>query len=181
MQNVNTNKLIKTYPGADGLKTGMTDKAGYCMAVTAKKNNMRLLAIVLGESDGKVRNKETAELLDYGFNLYELEMVKKKGEILGTITIDKANINPVEIISNHDVTVLKKKGEEKKNYKSDLKLNNLKLPIDKGDEVGTLIVLDDLGNKIDKVSVTTNQDIKKDSFFKVFIKIILSTINGNLV
>ena len=87
----------------------------------------------------------------------------------------------VEIISNHDVTVLKKKGEEKKNYKSDLRLNNLKLPIDKGDEVGTLIVLDDLGNKIDKVSVTTNQDIKKDSFFKVFIKIILSTINGNLV
>ena len=178
---VNTNKLIKTYPGADGLKTGMTDNAGYCMAVTAKKNNMRLLAIVLGESDGKVRNKETAELLDYGFNLYELEMVKKKGEILGNIIIDKANINPVEIISNHDVTVLKKKGEDKKTYKSDLRLNNLKLPINKGDEVGTLIVLDDLGNQIDKVSVTTNQDIKKDNFFNVFIKILISTINGNLV
>ena len=178
---VNTNKLVKTYSGADGLKTGMTDNAGYCMAVTAKKNNMRLLAIVLGESEGKVRNKETAELLDYGFNLYELELIKKKGEILGTITIDKANINPVEIVSNHDVTVLKKKGKDNINYKSDLRLNNMKLPIKKGDEIGMLIVLDDLGNQIDKVSITTNNDIKKDNFFNVFIKILLCVINGNLI
>lgn len=177
---VNTNKLIKTYQGADGLKTGMTDNAGYCMAVTAKRNGMRLLAIVLGESDGKVRNKETAELLDYGFNLYELEMIKKKGDILGSISIDKANINPIDIVSNHDVTVLKKKGEDKKNYKSDLRLNNLKLPINKGDEVGTLIVLDDLGNQIDKVSVTINQDIKKDNLLKVYLKILLGTIQGEL-
>lgn len=178
---VNTNKLIKTYQGADGLKTGMTDNAGYCMAVTAKRNGMRLLAIVLGESDGKVRNKETAELLDYGFNLYELEMIKKKGDILGSISIDKANINPIDIVSNHDVTVLKKKGEDKKNYKSDLRLNNLKLPINKGDEVGTLIVLDDLGNQIDKVSVTINQDIKKDNLLKVYLKILLGTIKGELI
>ena len=181
MQNVNTNKLIKTYQGADGLKTGMTDNAGYCMAVTAKRNGMRLLAIVLGESDGKVRNKETAELLDYGFNLYELEMIKKKGDILGSISIDKANINPIDIVSNHDVTVLKKKGEDKKNYKSDLRLNNLKLPINKGDEVGTLIVLDDLGNQIDKVSVTINQDIKKDNILNIFFKVLFNVINGNLI
>ncbi len=159
----------------------MTDNAGYCMAVTAKRNGMILLAIVLGESDGKVRNKETAELLDYGFNLYELEMIKKKGDILGSISIDKANINPIEIVSNHDVTVLKKKGEDKKNYKSDLRLNNLKLPINKGDEVGTLIVLDDLGNQIDKVSVTINQDIKKDNLLKVYLKILLGTIQGELI
>ena len=178
---VNTNKLIKTYQGADGLKTGMTDNAGYCMAVTAKRNGMRLLAIVLGESDGKVRNKETAELLDYGFNLYELEMIKKKGDILGSISIDKANINPIDIVSNHDVTVLKKKGEDKKNYKSDLRLNNLKLPINKGDEVGTLIVLDDLGNQIDKVSVTINQDIKKDNLLNIFLKVLFNVINGNLI
>ena len=67
---VNTNKLIKTFQGADGLKTGMTDNAGYCMAVTAKRNGMRLLAIVLGEENGKVRNQETAELLEYGFSNY---------------------------------------------------------------------------------------------------------------
>ena len=178
---VNTNKLIKTYNGADGLKTGMTDAAGYCMAVTAKRNGMRLLAIVLGEENGKVRNQETTELLDYGFNLYELEMIKKKGDILGTVSIDKANISPIEIVSNHDVTVLKKKGEDKKKYKSDLRLNNLKLPINKGDEVGSLIVLDDLGNQIDKVSVTINQDIKKDNLLNIFFKVLFNVINGNLI
>ena len=178
---VNTNKLIKTYNGADGLKTGMTDNAGYCMAVTAKRNGMRLLAIVLGEETGKVRNKETAELLDYGFNLYELETIKKKGEILGNIKIDKADNDNIEIIASRDVTVLKKKGEEKKNYKSDLKLNNLDLPIKKGREVGNLIVIDDLGNQIDKVGITVNQDIKKDNFINIFFKILISVITGELL
>ena len=178
---VNTNKLIKTYNGADGLKTGMTDNAGYCMAVTAKRNGMRLLAIVLGESNGKIRNQETAELLDYGFNLYELETIKKKGEILGNIKIDKASKNNIEIIASRDVTVLKKKGEDKKNYKSDVRLNNLNLPIKKGSEIGNLIILDDLGNQIDKVMITVNSDINKDNFLNIFLKILLSVINGELI
>lgn len=178
---VNTNKLIKTYNGADGLKTGMTDNAGYCMAVTAKRNGMRLLAIVLGEENGKIRNKETSELLDYGFNLYELETIKKKGEVLGNIKIDKANTSNIEIVSSRDVTVLKKKGEVKKNYKSDVRLNDLNLPIKKGSEIGNLIVLDDLGNQIDKVIITVNSDIKKDNFLNIFFKVLLSVINGELI
>lgn len=178
---VNTNKLIKTYNGADGLKTGMTDAAGYCMAVTAVRHGMRLLAIVLGEENGKVRNSETAELLDYGFNLYELDTIKKKGEILGNIKIDKSSVDNIEIIASRDVTVLKKKGEEKKNYKTDLRLNNLELPINKGEEIGNLIILDDLGNQMDKVAVTVNQDIKKDNFLNIFLKILIGVINGELV
>ena len=178
---VNTNKLIKTYNGADGLKTGFTDNAGYCMAVTAKRNGMRLLAIVLGEEFGKVRNQETAELLDYGFNLYELETIKKKGDVLGNIKIDKANIDNIEIISSRDVTVLKKKGEDNKKYKSNIKLNNLNLPINKGDIVGNLYVLDDLGNQIDKVEIIVNNDIKKDNFFNIFRKVLFSIINGELI
>ena len=114
---VNTNKLIKTYQGADGLKTGYTDAAMYCMAVTAKRNDMRLLAITLGEKEGKVRNKETSELLDYGFNLYKVETIKKKGEELGTISIDKADIPKIKIIANQDVTVLKNKNDKKEEYK----------------------------------------------------------------
>lgn len=181
MQNVNTNKLIKTYSGADGLKTGMTDNALYCMAVTAKRNGMRLLAIVLGEENGKIRNSETAELLDYGFNLYELDTIKKKGETLGNIKIDKASTNDIEIVASRDVTVLKKKGEEKKNYKTDLKLNDLKLPINKGEEIGNLILLDDYGNQLDKITVTVNEDIKKDNILNIFLKVLIDIINGELI
>ena len=73
---VNTNKLIRFYEGADGLKTGFTDDALYTMAVTAKRDNMRLIAIVLGESEGKVRNNETMELLNYGFDNYKVKTIK---------------------------------------------------------------------------------------------------------
>ena len=68
---VNTNKLLKSYQGADGLKTGYTKEAGYCIVSTAKRNGLRLIAIVLKESDPKVRNQEVSQLLDYGFSLYE--------------------------------------------------------------------------------------------------------------
>ena len=178
---VNTNKLIKTYEGADGLKTGMTDNAGYCMAVTAKRNGMRLLAIVLGEENGKVRNQETAELLDYGFNLYELDTIQKKGDILGTTSIDKANVDEIDLVASEDITVLKKKGEEPKKYKSDLKINDLKLPINKGETIGKLTILDNYGNKINDVSVIVLNDIKKDNFFNIYLKVLLSVINGELI
>jgi len=178
---VNTNKLIKTYKGADGLKTGMTDNAGYCMAVTAIRNGMRLLAIVLGEESGKIRNLETSELLDYGFNNYELETINKKGDVLGNIKIDKANSENYPIIASKNVTILKKKGENKNNYRSDLKLNNLKIPIKKGSIIGEIIVLDDLGNQINKTEVIINEDIKKDSFINIFYKIVLSVIKGELI
>lgn len=177
---VNTNKLIKTYQGADGLKTGYTDAAMYCMAVTAKRNDMRLLAITLGEKEGKVRNKETSELLDYGFNLYKVETIKKKGEELGTISIDKADIPKIKIIANQDVTVLKNKNDKKEEYKSNVILNTLKLPIKKGDMIGKLVVKDSLGNMIDEVNITVKNDIKKDNYFNIFFKILKGVIIGDL-
>lgn len=159
----------------------MTDNAGYCMAVTAKRNNMRLLAIVLGEENGKVRNQETAELLDYGFNLYEMETIQKKGDILGTTKLDKASKKEISFVASKDVTVLKKRGEESKKYKSDLNINQLTLPIKKGDQIGELTILDDYGNKINKVSIISLDDVQKDNFINIYLKIILSFINGELI
>ena len=177
---VNTNKLIKTYQCDDVLKTGFTDDALYCMAVTAKRNNMRLIAIVLGEEEGKVRNQETAELLDYGFNLYEVTTIKKKGDVLGNITIDKADTEEIEIVALRDVTVLKKQSDKDKEYKSEVRLNDLNLPIKKNEVIGSLIVKDDLGNKIDEVEITVLTDIKKDNFLKIFLKVLKSMIIGEL-
>ena len=151
------------------------------MAVTAKRNGMRLLAIVLGEETGKIRNQETSELLDYGFNTYQLDTIKNKGDVLGNIQIDKANVKNIELIASRDVTVLKRMGEAKKTYKSDVRLNNLKLPIKKGSEIGNLVVLDDLGQEIDKISVTVNQDIEKDNFLSIYLKILLGVIKGELI
>ena len=72
---VNTNKLVNFYDGADGLKTGHTDDAGYCLAATALRNNLRLIGIVLGEENSKIRNQEMIEMLDYGFNNTKLNCI----------------------------------------------------------------------------------------------------------
>ena len=177
---VNTNKLLKSYKGVDGLKTGMTDNAGYCMAVTAKRNGIRLLAIVLGEKEGKVRNKETSSLLDYGFNNYEMVLVKKKGEKVGEITFDKAIPETIEVTLDEDIKVITEKGNNKKEYKSEVKLNNLKLPIKKGEVIGKLIVKDE-DIILKEISLKSNQDMKKRSFFDLWGSIIKSIFTGDLI
>ena len=177
---VNTNKLIKTYKGADGLKTGMTDNAGYCMAVTARRNGMRILAIVLGEKEGKVRNKETSELLDYGFNNYEITTIKKKGEKVGEIEFLKSNPERIDIVLNEDVNLIKKKDEVKKEYKSEVKLNNLKLPIKKGEEIGELLIKDN-NEIVKRIVLNSNQDMEKRSFFDLWGNILKSMFTGDLI
>ena len=173
---VNTNKLIKSYKGADGLKTGMTDNAGYTMAVTAKRDGMRLLAVVLGEKEGKVRNKETAELLDYGFNTYEVTTIKNKGDIVGEVKIEKASPEKIDVKVNSDVTILRKKGEEIKEYSSEVKLNDLNLPLKNGEVVGKLLVKD--GSNTIKVS---SSDMQKKSFFNLWYNIFKSIFTGDLI
>ena len=177
---VNTNKLIKTYRGADGLKTGMTDDAGYCMAVTAKRDGMRILAIVLGEEEGKVRNKETAELLDYGFNSYEAVTIKKQGEKVGEISLDKSDPSKIDVMIDEDIVILKQKTENNKEYKSEVKLNNIKLPIKKGDVIGKLLVKDN-NDIVKEINLKSSQDMRKRSFLNLWSSIIKSIFTGDLI
>ena len=177
---VNTNKLLRTYSGTDGLKTGMTDDAGYCMAVTAKRNGMRLLAIVLGEKEGKVRNSETASLLDYGFNLYKVTTLKNKGDVVGEIQVDKANVDKIKVIVNENVTILQKQGDIEKEYKCEVELGNIKLPLKKGDIIGKLLVRNE-GEIIKEVDITTDQNISKKGFFLLLFSIIKAILTGNLI
>ena len=81
---VNTNKLIRYYEGCDGGKTGSTNEAGYCLATTAKRGDMRLIAVVLGAENGKLRFAETSKLLNFGFNNFENKLIVSKDEILSS-------------------------------------------------------------------------------------------------
>lgn len=174
---VNTNKLVRFYDGADGLKTGHTDAAKYCMAVTAKRENMRLLAIVLGEEVSKVRNQETSELLDYGFNSYKINMIKSKDEVIDKISFEKANIDEIEVTTKNDVSVLLKKNEQAKEYQTELNLNSLKLPIKKGDAIGKLIIKDG-ETKISTVDVIARQDANKKSIFRLYLDVLKEIVAG---
>lgn len=177
---VNTNKLVRFYDGADGLKTGFTDNAGYTMAVTAKRNDMRLIAVVLKEEVSKVRNQETTDLLDYGFNLYKVNVIKKQGDIIDTIEIDKGNKNSINITLDKDITVLSKKSEIDKKYTEKIKLDDIKLPIKKNQQLGTIEIYDGK-NKIGSYKLVSSDDVKKKNIWKIYLDNLKDIIVGNLV
>ena len=176
---VNTNKLVRFYEGADGLKTGFTDNAKYCMAVTAKRGNMRLLAIILGEDVSKVRNQETVSLLDYGFNAYEVATIRKKGEVVDKLKFDKANVNQVDVVVKNDIGILKKKNEDLKKYTEKVKLDKVNLPIKKGSIVGKLELYDG-DNLVGSYDLIVEKNIKKNGFINLFISNFKDIVSGNL-
>lgn len=176
---VNTNKLVRFYEGADGLKTGHTDAAKYCLAATAKKNDMRLIAIVLGEEVSKVRNSETMALLDYGFNTYQVQIIKKKNEIVKTENIKKASTKKIEYVPVTDIGILSKKGDTKKKYSYDIKITKNKLPLTKGEIVGKIKIKD--GNTVvGEKDITVKQSTKKLSYLTLLRNTIYDIASGNI-
>lgn len=167
---VNTNKLVRFYDGVDGLKTGYTEDAGYCLTATAMKNGMRIIAVVMGEPDSKLRNKEVSEMLDYAFAQYEIHNLLDK-KTLGKYEIDKAKKKYIDIIPNGEVTILKKKGEKLNNVKYDVTLDKLKAPIKKGDSVGTLEIKEN-DKLIRSVDLTIKESINKANLFELYIRYI---------
>lgn len=177
---VNTNKLVRFYDGADGLKTGFTDNAGYTMAVTAKRNDMRLIAIVLGEAVSKVRNQETTSLLDYGFNLYKVQVIKKQGDVIKTVDLNKATKNKVDVVLDRDITVLSKKSDTEKSYTEKININEVKLPLKENQVIGNIEIYDGT-NKIGSYPLVVNEAVKKKNIWKLFLDNLKDIVVGNLV
>ena len=176
---VNTNKLIKTYEGADGLKTGYTKEAGYCLTATAKKDSMRLIGTIMGATDSKSRNSNMATLLDYGFNLYEMQVEVKEGEVISKKKSSKAENEVIEIVPKKDASVLVEKGQEKEALNYEMNLDKIKLPIKKGDKIGILKLKD--GNKvISTVDLTVKEDVEKASILELYKRSIKSVLSGNM-
>lgn len=136
----NTNRLIRLYPGANGIKTGFTQEAGYCLSGSATKGDLTLIAVVLGCETTQKRWGETMKLLDYGFATCENASLAKEGEILGTITVEKGSPANINATTDTDIKMLVKKGETDK-ITSEILLNDrLKAPIKVGSGVGELVV-----------------------------------------
>lgn len=176
---VNTNKLVRFYDGADGLKTGFTDNAGYTMAVTAKRNDMRLIAIVLGEKVSKVRNQETTDLLDYGFNLYKVQVIKKQGDVIKTIELDKATKNKIDVVLENDITVLGKKSDIDKVYDEKVNINEIKLPLKEGQVVGNIEIYNQ-ENLVGSYPLVVKEEVKKKNIWKLFLDNLKDIIVGDL-
>ena len=176
---VNTNKLVRFYEGADGLKTGHTDNAGYCLAATAKKNGMRLIGIVLGEENSKIRNSEAMTLLDYGFLNTKFNLVKKNGTVIKKIKLDKSDREMVDIVLKNNLGVVELVSDDKHNYKYEVELDEINLPINSGSVVGKINVLEN-GKVVSTGDLVINKNAKKLSVLELFYNSIKSICNGNI-
>ena len=174
---VNTNKLVKYYKGVDGLKTGYTDEAGSSLAVTALKENLRLIAISFGYNDTNTRNNEAKAMLDYGFNQYKSTNIYKKNKVIKEIKLDKSDQNKVKLLLKEDLNVIEKKGEKSKKYTYEIKLNNINYPIKKGENLGTLYLKDN-NKTLKEISLITDRNINKASIMKQYLRVVKSFITG---
>jgi len=174
---VNTNKLISFYEGADGLKTGHTDAAGYCLAATAKRNDLRLIAIVLGEKDSKVRNKETVSLLDYGFNNIKLKRILKQGYVVSKVKVSKATEDILDVKLKNNLNVIEGVGSNDTKYQFDVKVDDIKLPVKKGTVVGKMEVLYK-GKMVSSGELIVDKDVDKLSYLGLLLKNIRNVLIG---
>jgi len=176
---VNTNRLVRFYPGVDGLKTGYTNEAGYCLTATIEKNNMRLIAVVMKEPQSSTRNTEVSRMLDYGFNQYEVERILSKTTDLGNIRVDKGSPELVGINPIQNINVLNKKGEDKRNVTYKMKLDKIKAPIKIGDKIGTLTIIEN-NNETMKIDITVKEEVKKAGFFTLYLRHIKDILLGDI-
>ena len=177
---VNTNKLVRFYDGFDGLKTGFTKNAGYCLTSTAKKNNTRFITVVMGAETSDKRSSDTVNMLNYGFNTYETKILLKSSDSLGKKRVMLSNIEEVDLNLKNDYVKLLKKDEQMPKYSYSIATDSLVAPIKKGDIVGHVSVIDESGNIVDELDVTVNVDIKKSNIIENFIKNLKHLTTGKL-
>ncbi len=175
LQLTNTNRLIKIYPGATGIKTGYTADAKYCLSASATKNGLSLIAVVLGSPTSKIRFAEAQKLLNYGFSMYASVPIAKKEQIIDEILIEKGKEEKVNVIAESDFNVIVKKGEENKVQKEIILPDKIKAPFNAGKKVGQIIAKK--GNdEIGRVNILTEKAVESASFLNIFKNIIIQTV-----
>ena len=176
---VNTNRLVKFYSYIDGLKTGYTGDAGYCLTATGKKNDMRLISVVMGEENTDNRTTDTLAMLDYGFNMYSIDKVISKDDSLGEVKINLGDEEKVSVRVKKDITILNNNQKEKKNVTYEIKLDKINAPVKKGDTVGSVKLYED-GRYMYSEEITVVNNIDKANIFKVFIRNLRDIISINV-
>ena len=178
---VNTNRLVRFYDGVDGLKTGYTTEAGYCLTATAKKNNFRLISVVMKSSSAEARSSDTSTLLTYGFNSFKNNIIYSKDKVIGTLPVQKGKKKEVDVYLREDATEILSITKKASDYSFNIKVDKLIAPIKGGTIVGSAEIIDDEGNILDEVDIIVKEDIERASFFdylKQGLKFITSGIEN---
>lgn len=176
---VNTNKLVRFYQGVDGLKTGYTGEAGYCLTSTMKRGNMRIITVVMNEPDSATRNSETVKMLDYAFGMYKVDTIVAKGKVVEKREIPSGDKVNIEISAKSDINVLRRKMDKDRDISYKTEVYDIKLPVNKGDVVGKIYLYEG-SKKIGSGDLTVKDNVKKAGLFKVYIRNIGRVLSGKM-
>ena len=173
---VNTNKLIRNYKGATGLKTGSTSVALYNLSASATRDGMSLIAVILKAPTTKIRFSEAQKLLDYGFNNYEFKSLAVKGNVLKEADVTKGVTSKVNLIIENDVGILLKKGEDK-NVSQTINLDeNISAPVYEGQKVGEIVFT--LNNQeVGRTNIIAEKTVEKKTFFSISAYVYMNWFN----
>ena len=169
----NTNRLVKYYRGATGLKTGYTRGAGFCVSASAKRGDLHLIAVIMGADTSNDRNVAAAKLLDYGFATYGI--YKDVNRICGEVNILRGEKRTVTTKCN-DFTLLENLGNESKITSELVIEENLTAPITKGQTVGKVVYKID-GKTVGENPVLANEDVCELSFAKIFVNLLKNIVS----
>lgn len=176
---VNTNRLVRFKEGVDGLKTGFTKEAGYCLTATMKKDNMRLITVVMKEEDTNKRSADTSKMLDYGFNVYMVQTILDEKTTIEKQKVELGKKLTTEIVPKESITILNKKNEEIKNITYKTNINKIIAPVKKGDKVGTIDIIEE-GKVISTIDATVKENIEKANIFTVYLRNLKEAVGGDL-
>ncbi len=168
---VNTNRLIRYFKGCDGGKTGSTNEAGCCLGASAKRDDMRLISVIVGAENSKTRFNESASLLNFGFKNFESQKLADVSKVIQNIPVLKGKIANIDVFASEDFSAVVKKGDVS-NYQVDYEIEeNIKAPTKAGDVVGKIIISKN-GNLVKKIAAVVREDVKPLSIFETAKKVI---------
>ncbi|MDD3298268.1 MAG: D-alanyl-D-alanine carboxypeptidase [Firmicutes bacterium] len=172
---VNTNKLLRRYEGVDGLKTGSTNAAKYCLSATAKRGNMRLIAVLMGCPTSEIRFREAEKLLNSGFANYNSVPIASKEDVIEKLKVNKGKERWVNITPAEDVKVLVLKGQESSLQKEVVLPPDITAPVEEGDKVGELIVKQE-GEVLSIVDLMAEASVEKAGLFQMLKRVIFNWV-----
>ena len=168
----NTNKLIRFYKGATGMKTGFTSEAKYCLSGTAKRDNMQLIAVVLGAETSDKRFSAAKSMFECGFANYSVTTPELP--TLGSIKVERGVAESVPLTAK-PIDILTEKGENSKLELKPVLKDNLKAPVETGAEAGYLAYLKN-GTEIARTPIVTSEAVNKASYFSILGEIFKSLL-----
>jgi len=174
---VNTNKLVRFYPGADGIKTGYTSEAKFCLSATAARDGMRVIAVIMGAPSTKVRNAEVSQMLDFAFNTYKSFVVVPENTELGTLNIERGKESKVTIVTTVPISVVLPRGtvESDIHYEVDMD-DTIHAPVAEKQPIGKLIVYHK-DSIIKEYEIVSPQSIQKSNWFDLLKRSTKSLFN----